>query len=108
MQLFFWKKNRQIDAFAHNLANDLYSTVQPDAALAYATQSASKSKKSDAKTARKLDDLIMQVKQFRLDNSVGVYGKARLHLKFMERLKELGYQDKVAEKINEVIMLRTP
>ena len=108
MQILFWKKNRLIDNFANTLANDLFSSLQPDAALEFASNSKKKNKKADAKIARKLDDLILRVKQFRNEHSIGVYGKARLHLKFANRLVELGYQEHVAKKINEMILLSTP
>ena len=100
MQIFFWKKNKQIDEFANAIANDLYSTIPPDVALDFMNESDSKSKKVNTKVARKLDDIVLRIK--------GVYGKARLHLKFAEQLEELGYEKKVAGLFNEKIMIRTP
>ena len=108
MQIFFWKKNKQIDEFANAIANDLYSTIPPDVALDFMNESDSKSKKVNTKVARKLDDIVLRIKQFRAENSIGVYGKARLHLKFAEQLEELGYEKKVAGLFNEKIMIRTP
>ncbi len=108
MQLFFWKKNKQIDTFANTLANELFSTLQPDDARAYLVSPKGKSGKTDRKTDRRIQDLIMQVQHFRIQYSLGVYGKARLHLTFTERLKELGYDPTVADKLNEMIMIRTP
>lgn len=32
MNLLFWKKNNVIDAFANELANELFSTIQPSVA----------------------------------------------------------------------------
>lgn len=108
MQLFFWRKNKQIDTFASTLANDLYSAVQPDTALTYISGINEKSNKGDKKIDRRLQDLVFRIQEFRVQHSLGVYGKARLHLTFTERLKELGYEPKVAEKLNELILLRTP
>ena len=45
---------------------------------------------------------------FKSVNKLGVYGKAKFHLEFVERLKELGYKDQVAEAINEEILIKTP
>ena len=110
MRLFFWRKNKIIDVFASSLADELYSLVQPDAAKDYLdNKSAGKqAEKSRRKIDRQLEDVVAQVQQFRMANSLGVYGKARLHLKFTERLKELGYDAKVAGRLNEMLLLRTP
>lgn len=110
MSLFFWKKNKHIDIFASTLANELYSLAQPQVAKDY-FDTATKDK--DARKARKkfganLQEVIRQVNQFRISHSLGIYGKARLHLKFSERLKELGYDAGTVAKINETVMLGTP
>ena len=110
MQLFFWRKNKIIDVFASSLADEWYSLVQPDAAEDYLRNKSAdkKTEKSIRKIDRQLEDVVAQVQQFRIANSLGVYGKARLHLKFTERLKELGYDAKVAGRLNEMLLLRTP
>lgn len=108
MGILFWKKNEQIDAFANTIANDLYSAIQPDVAQAYINGQNSKSKKAGLNAARKLDDIIMRINQFRSENPIGIYGKARLHQKFTERLEELGYEKRIAKLLNEKIMIRTP
>jgi len=110
MSLFFWTKNKQIDVFASTLANEFYSLVQPQVAKDYFDTS---SDDKDARKARKimggrLQEVIREVDQFRTNNSLGVYGKARLHMKFAERLKELGYDANTVTKINELVMLSTP
>jgi len=104
-KLFFWKNNKIIDDFAINLADELYSHIQPDAIEIYL---ADKKNKSAKKTERQLSDFIDRVRQFKKISSLGIYGKARLHLTFTERLNELGYNKKLADKINEIILLKTP
>lgn len=110
MNLIFWKKNKMIDVFAGDLASHLFSAIQPDAMREYfARQSADKkARKANKKAADLLEDLIQQVRQFKAMHSLGVYGKARLHMKFTKRLEELGYDSIVAQKVNEEIMLKTP
>lgn len=110
MSLFFWKKNKVIDIFASNLANEFFSAIQPEVARSYFSKPATdkREKKMIKNIDDKIRDIIKKIEQFRASNSLGVYGKARLHLKFTERLKDLGYDNHVATKINEHIMLKTP
>ena len=106
--IFFWKKNKQIDLFANSIANDFYSRVQPEVASDYFANKNDKSKKSVSVVDRAIRDIAVKVQQFRATHSLGIYGKARLHLSFTERLKELGYDNNLAKKINEIILLKTP
>lgn len=114
MKLFFWKDNPHIDTFAQTLADDLFSHVQPDAALAYFSADASTDARNAGKKAlaqnreidRRIKDLVKKVKQFRTQYALGIYGKARLNLKFMERLKDLGFAPEVAKKLNQIILLQ--
>lgn len=113
MQLFFWRKNPVIDEFAHQLADEVFSHIKPESAkafLALETDGASPNKQQQTRQniTRTLNNAIMRVHQFRELHKLGVYGKARLHLTFTERLKELGYDNASAEEINKLILLRTP
>lgn len=111
MKLFFWKKNKLIDIFANELANELFSSIQSQSFIEYFQKSSNKEK--SAKKNRKLIDtkiqnIIKQTQQFRATHSLGVYGKARLHLKFNERLKELGYTSEIVTNLNEIILVKMP
>lgn len=106
MGLLFWKNNKQIDAFAHAVADDLFSYVQPDLARQYVLGSGTMPKKQMSKTEQKFNDTVLQIKRFSEANSLGIYGKARLQQKFDERLEELGYPADVVNKIAENILLR--
>lgn len=110
MNLFFWRKNRVIDDFAVSLANELYSAIPPDQAADYF--SSNSNKKLVEKIHKKLDSQIkisvISIKKFKNKNSLGIYGKARLHLKFMNRLKELGYNKDISTRINELLLISTP
>lgn len=107
MDLFFRKKNKAIDIFSTQLAESLYEKIPCEIAVDY-FDTKKISEKSKKEITRELNNAIHLVNQFRSVNKLGVYGKARLHLKFMDRLKELGYDSKVAEKMNKTILLRTP
>ena len=118
MGIFFWKKNKQIDTFAFQIADDLYSEIQPEAATKYlelnqkhkqAKDKESKGlSKEEEKTTRKLKDTILRIQQYRALHKLGIYGKARLHLTFTGRLEELGYDKATAKELNHIILLATP
>lgn len=106
MGLFGWKKTKQIDLFAHTVADHLYSNVQPDVAKAYFEEA---HKKSNKKQQRQIDQnvnvVIAEFRRFTQANSLGIYGKARLQQKFGERLRELGYDAAVTSRLVEIALL---
>ena len=110
MNLFFWKNNRTIDTFSNELANELYSNINPQAAIEYLEGLSDKKqmRKYEKKMQQELQGIIRKIIEFKTMNSLGVYGKARLHLKFKLRLEELGYDPRVAVKLNEILMVKTP
>jgi hypothetical protein len=110
MNLFFWKNNGLIDSFASELADELFSNVNPDQARLFFEGSSDKKqmRKSEKKLQTQLSGIIRKINEFKLINTPGIYGKARLHLKFKLRLEELGYDRRVIDKLNETLMLKTP
>jgi len=105
MRLLFWKNNKAIDAFAQAVADDLFSYVQPDIARQHVTGRGDMPKKKKAKIEQKFTDIRLQIKRFADDNSLGIYGKARLQKQFNDRLQELGYHVDVVNKIAESFLL---
>ena len=117
MALFPWKSNKNIDRFATLLADEFFSRVQPELANEHFTdmkinvdnKKELKHKKNNAqKVGQALGVAVSEFIKFRETQKLGIYGKARLHMKFMERLTELGYRQDIAEKLNEEILLKTP
>lgn len=106
MGLFFWKDNKQIDAFAQAVADDLFSYVRPDMARQYVFGTGKIPKKQKIRTEQKFNDIFLQIKRFSEANSLGIYGKARLQKKFNGRLEELGYHIDVVNKLAENMLLR--
>lgn len=106
MRLLFWRKNKQIDAFAQAAANDLFSYVRPDLARQHIFGGGPMPKGRKIKTERKFNDIILQIKRYSEANALGVYGKARLQQKFNRRLEELGYPTEVVNKLSESILVR--
>ena len=111
MFLSFWKKNKSIDIFANELANELFSSIQPKEFDEY-FNSSSKKDKIVKKNRKKIDvhinNIIKQIQQFRMTHSLGVYGKARLQLKLNERLEELGYDKETVRSLKEIILVKIP
>lgn len=110
MGLFSWKKTKRIDAFAHTVADHLYSFVQPNAAKSYfdGTYQKSKQKKQQRQVEQKLSMVIAEFRRFITTNSLGIYGKARLQQQFSERLRELGYEPAVTNRLVEMTLLASP
>ena len=108
MGILFWKDNRKIDAFAVAVADDLYSHVRPEDASQHLKGKALKSKKKNRKIDERLAGTINQMRSFRDANKLGVYGKARLQMKFNERLLELGYGVDDTNRLVDIILTRLP
>jgi hypothetical protein len=102
---FLFKKNKRIDDFAAQMADEFYSAIPKDA---IGDCLGNKKDKRKAKAFdNKINDMALQLQQFKLREKVGVYGKARLHLAFMTRLELLGYEQGLAKKINEMILIKS-
>lgn len=114
MNIFFWKDNKEIDAYAINLADEFYSQIQPQVAIDFVKQSigeqkqSGKKNKQDIRINKLIEDVANQIVVFKKKHSLGVYGKARIHLGFMQRLKELGYSDDITKFLSEIILVRSP
>ena len=114
MDIFFWRKNKIIDNFSVKLADEVFSNLPPQQIAEFTSElkSAGNQKKAEKKMNRKMQSVIesavSQFSEFIRAESLGVYGKARLHMQFMARLQELGYEKELAEKINQDIMLKIP
>ena len=114
MNIFFWRKNKQIDAFAIILADEFYSHIQPQVAIDFMKEATGgkkqtgKTNKQNIKINKIIEDVANQIITFKKQHSLGVYGKARLHLNFMQRLNELGYSEDITKYLNEIILVRSP
>ena len=114
MNIFFWKKNKQIDAFAIILADELYSHLQPQVAIDFMKaaieekKQSGKANKQNIRIYKILEDAAYQIVVFKKKHSLGVYGKARLHLNFMQRLNELGYPEDITKYLDEILLVRSP
>jgi hypothetical protein len=104
MNLFFWKKNGKIDAYAMYIADDFYSHVHPDVARDFVQGTQKDKKKTQRKVEQKFNAVIGAMQQFTKEERLGVYGKARLQKTFHDRLIELGYEEAVTRKLVEMIL----
>jgi hypothetical protein len=118
MKLFFWENNRAVDEFAKALADDMFSRIQPSTVSDYFAEvsgvpllhklTPQKQKLQKKEVEDKIKEAVLKVQQFKSTQSIGIYRKARLHLVFTERLKELGFDADIAQEINRTILLQTP
>jgi hypothetical protein len=105
--LWFGRKNKEIVAFAKSLADEFFENVPP--ALIekqYDKKDQKGAKKAKRRYLASLDDTIEAIVRFKQQNKLKVYGKAKLYLEFTNRLKSLGYEQHLADKVQETIVLR--
>lgn len=105
MKLLFWKDNSKIDFFAQYLADDFYSHVQPEVAQEFIDGMPRDKKKKRRQVEQKVNAVIGAIQQFEKEQSLGLYGKARLQRSFNNRLLELGYDSAVTREVSEMILL---
>ena len=110
--MFFWKKNKIIDEFANEVVLEFYSSVNPDTLKSFFQdendKSSKQTKKDNSKVQDAVDNCIYKVKIFKRNNALGVYGKARIHLKIKVRMMELGYDEVSIDTFNRAVMIKTP
>lgn len=94
--------------FARAVAENLFSAAPVAVLQQRDDEDKASASKADRIYQSALDDATLKIAQFKAANKLGVYGKAKLHLEFLERLKELGYPEVLARKINQRIMFKTP
>lgn len=103
--LLFWRKNREIDGFANTLADELYSQLPPQM---LEKQDKSAAKKISRRFDKELQHIANQLQDFKVIHKLGVYGKARFHLAFVERLRSHGYPEDLSKEINEYLLVNVP
>lgn len=103
--LFFWRKNKEIDNFANTLADEIYSQLPP---AMLENENKGKAKKLARRIDNELHSSVIQLREFKDTFKLGVYGKARFHMTFMERLKKHGYPDNIIKELNEYLLLNVP
>ncbi len=109
-RLLFWKKSeemRRIEEFAAQLGSDFFGKVSPQALGDY-FQPDRLDKKSRKHIEKEIQALALRISQFKALHKIGVYGKARLHQLFMERLEELDYPPKAVRELNKLLMVKSP
>lgn len=103
--LLFWRKNREIDNFAIMLADEIYSQL-PLQMLE--NQNKTALKKLSRRLDKELHNAVTQLQNFKVMHKLGVYGKARFHLTFRERLRSHAYPESLVKEINEHLLIKVP
>ena len=99
MGFIFWRKNRLLDKFGLSLANDFSKIFSPKLAIS------SKQNKADKKLDRALSSLQKKIKQYRLQDTPGVYKKARIMRSFIMQLESIGYDAELIEKLKQEVLM---
>lgn len=98
MKLFQFKMNAKIDQFAVSLADDFIK--------AYSLETDKPSKKDEKKLAKINNSLSNKIYNFKAENKLGIYKKARIGNKFMWALREHGLEKGFADEITKKLFLK--
>ena len=94
-----FKRAREIEAFAANLAREFSGRCAPD--------KASPADKSAAlQIARAIDDVCNRATAYRREQKLGMYGKAKLASTFKLELKEMGYSTDFIDALTRQLVLK--
>lgn len=97
--MFGKDSNEALDEFARSLARELAARCSPE------WIAESKGKKAETKLRKALDLLQRKATDYRRDNELGVYGKARIGNSFQWELKEMGYEAPLVEQATKGVIL---
>jgi len=98
----FFHRKSEIDAFAKTMADEFSKTLPIDHIRSF------EEKKYQNKLDKGLAKIIREVGICQSKKKMGVYYKARFHMIFMDRLREIGYPEDLIQNINKAVMLATP
>lgn len=90
---------KQVDEFARTLARELAQEYPPT------LDAEASSKALSQKLARALRGIFDKARDYREQNRLGVYKKARLANTFRWEIKEMGYSDKFVEAATEGLVV---
>ncbi|HTO51488.1 MAG TPA: hypothetical protein VML91_27910 [Burkholderiales bacterium] len=99
MGLFSIFSNKEVDAFANDLAADLAKRYPP------AIDVSPDKRVSENRLTRVLEETLLKAAEFQQQHKLGVIGKAKLGNKFKWQLKEMGYTDKFIDVATEALMV---
>ncbi len=96
MIFFRFKENKKTDDFAVSLADEYIK--------AFLLESNKPSKKTNKKLTSINNSLSNKIQEFKTDNKLSVYRKARLGNKFMWALREHGLEKELSEDITKNLL----
>lgn len=99
MGLFGSASGKDVDAFAKTLAQELAKRYPP------ALDKGSERKISQKRLTTILEDTFSRAAEFRKQNKLGVYKKARLGNTFRWELQDMGYSEKFVEIATEGLVV---
>ena len=96
--MFGFSFNAKIDAFALALAEEVVTV--------YSAETGKSAKKDSKKLALANQAFYEKIQDFRKENKLGVYKKARIGNKFMWYLREHGFDNKISEDLTQKLILQ--
>jgi hypothetical protein len=97
--MFNRTRNKTLDEFSKSLAKDLASRYE------VGSESTALNKKAKRKLGAALDDIYIKAMDFQRENTLGIYGKARLGNTFKWELKEMGYEDEFIDEATKGLLV---
>jgi hypothetical protein len=94
-----FKRGREIEAFAANLAREFAARCSPEKA-------SPADKGAALQIARAIDDVCSRATTYRREQKLGMYGKAKLASTFKLELKELGYSADFIDALTRQLVLK--
>jgi hypothetical protein len=98
MGIFKFKMNATIDEFSISLADEFIK--------AYSLGTDKSSKKNEKKLAKANNAISNKIDNFKKENKLGIYKKARIGNKFMWALREHGFENEFAEDITKKLFYK--
>lgn len=97
--MFSKVSTKDLDEFSRSLARELSRQFESD------ERKGPPDKKAERKRSKALDRIYAKALEFKVENKLGVYGKARLGNTFKWELKELGYEDAFVDEATKGLLL---
>lgn len=99
MGLLFWRDNAKLDLFANEMASEF------EAVIASATAESRLDRKTGNRMAKATENMLARARDYRGNNKLGVYKKARIAHRFGNKLTQMGLDDNIVQDIRQQLLM---